>query len=68
MTVVLGALQAYRDIRPIVDRPDSFLRGDYLVLSKRVSALNAIGLGSGGFTPRSCRSFAPSLSCGRSGR
>ena len=51
MTVVLGALQAYRDIRPIVDRPDSFLRGDYLVLSKRVSALNAIGLGSGGFTP-----------------
>ena len=50
MTVVLGALQAYRDIRPIVDRPDSFLRGDYLVLSKRVSALNAIGLGSGGFT------------------
>ena len=43
MTVVLGALQAYRDIRPIVDRPDSFLRGDYLVLSKRVSALNAIG-------------------------
>ena len=51
MTVVLRALQAYRDIRPIVDPPDSFLRGDYLVLSKRVSALNAIGLGSGGFTP-----------------
>ena len=50
MTVVLGALQAYRDIRPIVDRPDSFLRGDYLVLSKRVSALNALGLGRGGFT------------------
>lgn len=51
MTVVLGALQAYRDIRPIVDRPDSFLRGDYLVLSKRVNALNALGLGSSDFTP-----------------
>ncbi|WP_462353106.1 ABC transporter permease [Alistipes timonensis] len=51
MIVVLGALQAYRDIRPIVARPDSFLRGDYLVLSKRVSALNTLGLGSGDFTP-----------------
>ena len=51
MTVVLGALQAYRDIRPIVDRPDSFLRGDYLVLSKRVNALNTLGLGSNDFTP-----------------
>lgn len=51
MTVVLGALQAYRDIRPIVDRPDSFLRGDYLVLSKRVNALNTLGLGSSDFTP-----------------
>lgn len=50
MTVVLGALQAYRDIRPIVDRPDSFLRGDYLVLSKRVSALNTLGLGGNDFT------------------
>ena len=50
MTVVLGALQA-RDIRPIVDRPDSFLRGDYLVLSKRVNALNTLGLGSSDFTP-----------------
>lgn len=51
MTVVLGALQAYRDIGPIVDRPDSFLRGDYLVLSKRVNALNTLGLGSSDFTP-----------------
>lgn len=50
MTVVLGALQAYRDIRPIVDRPDSFLRGDYLVLSKRVSAFNTLGLGGNDFT------------------
>ena len=50
MTVVLGALQAYRDIVPILDQPDSFLRGDYLVLSKRVSAFNTLGLGSSDFT------------------
>ena len=50
MTVVLGALQAYRDIVPILDQPDSFLRGDYLVLSKRVSAFNTLGLGNSDFT------------------
>ena len=50
MTVVLGALQAYRDIVPILDQPDSFLRGDYLVLSKRVSAFNMLGLGNSDFT------------------
>ena len=50
MTVVLGALQAYRDILPILDQPDSFMRGDYLVLSKRVSAFNTLGLGSSDFS------------------
>ena len=33
MTVVLTALQAYRDVMPIFRAPDSFVRGDYLVLS-----------------------------------
>lgn len=50
MTVVLGALQAYRDLKPVLDQPDSFLRGDFLVLSKRVNALQTLGLGSSDFT------------------
>lgn len=50
MAIVLTALQAYRDVLPIFDRPDSFMRGDYLVLSKQVGALQAIGLGSSDFT------------------
>ena len=50
MAIVLTALQAYRDVLPVFDRPDSFMRGDYLVLSKQGGALQAIGLGSSDFT------------------
>ncbi|HIW65599.1 MAG TPA: ABC transporter permease [Candidatus Alistipes intestinipullorum] len=50
MAILLGSLQAYRDIRPIFTQPDSFLRGDFLVLSKRVSALQTLGVGSTDFT------------------
>jgi len=39
MTVVLTALQAYRDVLPVFEGPDSFAEGDYLVLSKRVGTL-----------------------------
>lgn len=51
MTIVLTSVQAYRDVMPVFDAPDSFMRGDYLVLSKRVGALQTIGLGSSDFTP-----------------
>ena len=51
MTVVLTALQAYRDVLPVFEGPDSFAEGDYLVLSKRVGTLQAIGIGNSDFTP-----------------
>lgn len=51
MTIVLTTLQAYRDVLPVFDSPDSFMRGDYLVLSKRVGTLQTLGLGSSDFTP-----------------
>ncbi|WP_298032914.1 ABC transporter permease [uncultured Alistipes sp.] len=50
MTIVLAALQAYRDVLPVFNVPDSFMQGDYLVLSKRVGALQTLGLGSSDFT------------------
>lgn len=50
MTIVLAALQAYRDVLPVFNAPDSFMQGDYLVLSKRVGALQTLGLGSSDFT------------------
>ena len=67
MTIVLTSVQAYRDVMPVFDAPDSFMRGDYLVLSKRVGALQTIGLGSSDLPPGSWRSWADSLSSGMSG-
>ena len=46
MLIVLLSLQVYRDVKPIFSEEDGFIRPDYLILSKRISALNAIGLGS----------------------
>ena len=46
MLIVLLSLQFYRDVKPIFLEEDGFIRPDYLILSKRISALNTIGLGS----------------------
>ena len=46
MLIVLLSLQFYRDVKPIFSEEDGFIRPDYLILSKRISALNTIGLGS----------------------
>lgn len=67
MTIVLTSVQAYRDVMPVFDAPDSFMRGDYLVLSKRVGALQTIGLGSSDFTPGELEELADSLLSGMSG-
>ena len=68
MTIVLTSVQAYRDVMPVFDAPDSFMRGDYLVLSKRVGALQTIGLGEQRLYPRGAGGAgADSLSSGMSG-
>ena len=46
MLIVLLSLQFYRDVKPIFSEEDGVIRPDYLILSKRISALNTIGLGS----------------------
>ena len=46
MLIVLLALQFYKDVKPIFSEEDGFIRPDYLILSKRISTLNTIGLGS----------------------
>ncbi len=46
MIIVLLSLQFYRDVKPIFNEEDGFIRPDFLILSKRISALNSIGLGS----------------------
>ena len=46
MVIVLLSMQFYRDVKPVFSQEDGFINPDYIILSKRVSALNAIGLGS----------------------
>lgn len=46
MVIVLLSLQFYRDVKPVFSEEDGFIRPDYLILSKQISALDAIGLGS----------------------
>lgn len=43
MTIVLLGYQLYCDILPVFTANDSFLKADYLVVSKRIGAANALG-------------------------
>ena len=45
LSIVLCALRFYGDVSDTFNSDDSFVRKDYLVISKKVSALNAIGVG-----------------------
>jgi len=49
MLIVLFALQFYRDVKPLFSQDDGLISGDYLILSKRISA---IGMGSSTFSQR----------------
>lgn len=53
MAIVLTALQAYRDVLPVFDRPDSFMRGDYLVLSKQVGRFRLSDWAAATYRPKS---------------
>jgi hypothetical protein len=36
MAIILVAVQLWRDVRPVVEAPDSFMANDFLILSKKV--------------------------------
>jgi len=48
MLIVLLSLQFYQDIKQVFLAEDGFIRPDYLILNKRVTALSSIGLASDG--------------------
>lgn len=50
LAIVILALQFFEDARPIWEDEDSFIRKDYLVINKRVTAANTLGESST-FTP-----------------
>ena len=50
MTIVLLGYQLYCDILPIFMANDSFLKADYLVVSKKIGMANALGQQHSGFS------------------
>lgn len=50
MTIVLLGYQLYCDILPIFTTNDSFLKADYLVVSKKIGMANALGQQHSGFS------------------
>ncbi len=48
MLIVMLSLQFYLDVKPVLSEEDGLIRPDFLILNKRISALNTIGLNSAG--------------------
>ena len=51
MTIVLLAVQAYADLRPMLTGGDSFLKQDYLIAGKKVGTLGCLMGKNSTFTP-----------------
>lgn len=52
MLIVLLALQFYRDVRPVFSQEDGVINNDYIIVSKRISAL---GIGTSTFSEKEIR-------------
>ena len=50
MLILMLGYQMYRDVEPVFTSGDSFLRTDYLILSKKVGAAGAFGGGDNRFS------------------
>ena len=42
MVIVLVSVQFYKDVLPVFTQGDSFMKKDYLIVSKRVSTLGSV--------------------------
>jgi hypothetical protein len=51
MMIVLLSVQFYRDIIPLFNGNDSFIKDDYLIVNKKVSTLGTFAGGSNTFSP-----------------
>ena len=52
MIIVLLGVQFYRDVLPIFTQGDSFIKKDFVILSKKVSTLGTLVGKSNTFSPR----------------
>lgn len=42
MVIILLGIQFYRDVEPLFTRGDSFMQGDYIIVSKKISTLGSL--------------------------
>ncbi len=52
LTIVLAGIQFKEDLKPFFAQGDSFLKDDYIVVSKKVSALGSLVGSTGGFSDK----------------
>lgn len=65
MLIVLFAVQFYRDVRPVFTQDEGLIPGDYIILSKRISAM---GLGNNAsFTEKEIKDIKEQSFCKRLG-
>ncbi|MCM1378338.1 MAG: hypothetical protein NC097_01865 [Clostridium sp.] len=50
LAIVIAGLQFYLDVRSLWDSEDSFIRKDYLVVNKKITASNTLGTSSSRFS------------------
>lgn len=50
IAIVIAGVQFHEDVRSIWENEDSFIRKDYLVVNKKVSSANTLGVRDAGFT------------------
>lgn len=51
IAIVLSAIQVYRDVSELYNQPDSFMKNDYIIISKKINTLKVLGIGKTEFTP-----------------
>lgn len=52
MVIVLLSLQFYKDVIPVFTEGDSFMKKDYIIATKKISALGSVAGKSNTFTPQ----------------
>ena len=50
MTIVLLSIQFYKDVLPVFTQEDTFMKKDYVILTKRVSTIGSIAGRSSAFS------------------
>ncbi len=68
LTIVLFAVQFYRDVRPVFNDEESFIRKDYLIITRAVTGAGAMMGNNGEFSDSDIRDLESQSWCRQVGR